>query len=63
MNKSVEKLDKDLHLFFLRQQAGLVFLRVSIFIQELQGQVTLQALLGQKHVLQGEDNRWRQQKQ
>lgn len=41
----------DLHLFVLRHQAALQFLRVSKLFQQVQGQLLVQALLGQKHVL------------
>ena len=41
----------DLHLFVLRHQAALQFLRVSKLFQQVQGQLLFQALLGQKHVL------------
>lgn len=42
----------DLHLVVLCHQAGLQFLRVSILLQQVQGQLLVQALLGQKRVLQ-----------
>lgn len=51
----------DLHLFVLCHQAGLQSLRVSILLQQVQGQLLVQALLGQKHVLRRRDRMERRQ--
>lgn len=44
--------DPDLHVVIVCMHAGLQFLRISVGLQQFEGHLLAQALLGQKHVLE-----------